>query len=156
MASPHGCFSKPVKERERSLFFFFSNRELWKFKSCGDFSFPLSAPGYFLLTFPKMCNVCAPVCLFQLSDHRVLPEQRTRSCVVQSAVKHIPRLHTFLPFGLLCLHDFPLLLPVSQRPPRDREQASIHQDDRLLQYDVFLRWSTWRPVTCRAGSEFPV
>lgn len=47
---------------------------LWKFKSCGDSVFPVSAPGYFDLRFPEICSVCLPVCLFQLSDHQVLPE----------------------------------------------------------------------------------
>lgn len=73
------------------------------------------------------------VCLLQLSDQRGLAEKLTLSFVVQSAVKHIPWLHTFLPLGFVCLHDFRPVL-VSQRPTGgNKARAWICQNGRLSQ-----------------------
>lgn len=86
------------------------------------------------------------VCVFLCVCFSCLTTKSSQSsshCLVwcSQQLKHIPWLHTFLPFGFVCLHDFPLS-PVSQRPPRDTVHAYICQRDTLLQCDVCLRDGT--------------
>lgn len=99
--------------RKRKVTFYCN---LWKLKSCGDSLFPVSASGYFILRFPEICSVSLPVCLFQLSDHQVLPEYLTLSCVVQSAVKTHSMASHISSFWFCLSAQLPPLPPVSQRP----------------------------------------
>ena len=96
------------------------------------------------------------VCLLQLSDQRGLAEKLTLSFVVQSAVKHIPWLHTFLPLGFVCLHDFRPVL-VSQRPTGGiKLEPGFVKTADCRSADVCLRWGRWRTVTGRIWDGFAV
>lgn len=89
-----GVSGMRAKERERSHFYC----NLWKFKSCGDFLFPASAPGYFVLRFPEIRSASLPVCVC-FSCLTTKSSQSSQHCLVwySQQLKHIPRFtHFFL------------------------------------------------------------
>lgn len=124
--------------------------------TCGNSShvvapyFQVSASGYFVLRFPEMCSVCACLCVC-FSCLTTESSQSSKHCLVwcSQQLKHIPRLHTFLPFGFVCLHDFPPYRQCHKGRPGDHVHASICQEDRLVQRDVCLRWGGPRTGTTR-------
>lgn len=106
---------------------------MWKFKSCGDFLFPASAPGYFVFRFPEIRSVPACVCFSCLTTKSSQSGQR---CLVwcSQQLKHIP----------LFTHFFLLVLSVcttSSRRLCHKGRPGIQcmpRFVRLLQYDACL------------------